>query len=98
ASESLDKRNIGYASCFRPTDGDGPQVRIRLDADHLPGKRPSQGERCNERGELQTHCPGAATKIDNKIAGMDPGRLNCPVMESSRRGQRVLIVQQGNHL
>ena len=73
-------------------------MRIRLDADHLPGRHPSRGDRCDERGEVQTHCPGAATKIDNVFARLDPGRLNCPVVESPRRGQRVLIVQQGNHL
>src|SRR5512132_1310181 len=97
-SESLDKRNIGYASCFRPTHGDGPQMRIRLDADHLPGRHPGRGDWCDERGELPAHRPGAATKIDNVITRLDHGRLNCPDTKSPRRGQRVLIVQQGNHL
>ena len=97
-SESLDKRNIGYASCFRPTHGDGPQMRIRLNADHLPGLRPSRGDRCDERGELPAHRPSAATKINNVIARLDRGRLNCPVMESPRRRQRVLIIKQRNHL
>jgi hypothetical protein len=73
-------------------------MRIRLDADHLPGGHPSRGDRCDERRELPAHRPRAAAKIDNVITRLDYGRLNCPVTKSPRRGQRVLIAQQGNHL
>jgi hypothetical protein len=86
ASESLDKRNNGYASCFRPTHGDGPQMRIRLDVDHLPGRHPSRGDRCDKRSELPAHCPRTDAKIDNVITRLDHGRFNCPVTKSPRRG------------
>jgi hypothetical protein len=44
------------------------------------------------------HRPRAAAKINNVITRLDHGRLTCPVTKSPRRGQRVLIAQQGNHL